>query len=289
MEKHYYLLEFTQCSPLRISAGFGEETDVDLIRDRQGLPFLPGSGLAGVLRSEFDEKTANGLFGFAKADGNILESRLLVSDAVLPTKAAVRISRRDGVGLNERKTAVTGAKYDFEVAETDEPYRAVLELTDESFAEKLRAVLARWCSLGVSFGARTTRGYGRMTVSVRDRCFVFPEDLDTWLDFDPFGDTAFNDCDPWTGGTEAPEGQLLVSTVLELEGTFSVRSNTSALVAPGDTVAPDTVPMENRAGEPVIPGTSWAGAFLHHMRALADELGLRESDKKDLDALFGTG
>ncbi len=287
MIRHYYQLEFIQRSPLRIGAGFGEDTDSDVIQDRRGMPFLPGSSLAGLLRSEFEPDTAEQLFGYVKSDGKTRESRVLISDATLPGDAAVRIATRDGVGLNERKTAVPGANYDFQTAESDKPYRAVLELTDGAFAPALKTALERWIALGVSVGARTTRGYGQMEVSVRDRSFSLPEDLEAWMAFEPFDTGAFSDCLPWKKTDAREAGIDLLRASLRIKGTFSVRNNTSDLVQPGNAVAPDTVPMENWSGNPVIPGTSWAGAFLHRMRSMAGDLDLGGDAKQEIDRLFG--
>ena len=283
----YYQLRLTQRSPLRIGAPFGMETDSDVLRDRRGLPFLPGSGLAGLLRAEFDERTAKALFGYVAANGETRASLILVSDAVLPNGAAARISRRDGVGLNERKTAIRGAKYDFETAEADRPYTAVLELRDARFAPALEAVLDRWAALGLSVGARTTRGYGRMELAVRSRRFDFPADLDRWLGFDPFAPEAFEGCPVRVPAAVRNEAETVVRAALDFEGTFSVRRNTSDLVEEENTVSPDTVPTENRLREPVIPGTAWAGAFLHHLRALARDLA--PEAEPEVDALFGAG
>lgn len=309
MIRHYYQLEFTQRSPLRIGAGFGDDTDSDVIQDRRGMPFLPGSSLAGLLRSEFEPKSAEDIFGYVKSNGMTRESRILISDATLSGDAEVRIATRDGVGLNERKTAIPGAKYDFQTAEANKPYRAVLELTDNDYAPALKTVLERWIALGVSVGARTTRGYGRMEVSVRDRSFSLPDDLKNWLAFEPFDAGSFADCLPWERTDVQETGIEILRASLQIKGTFSVRANTSSLVKRKKTdklnnnqskdnseatadddlcfVTPDTVPMENRSGNPVIPGTSWAGAFLHHMRALADSLDLGEETKQEIDRLFG--
>lgn len=297
MEKYYYELKFTQRAPLRISAGFGTDTDNDLIKDRRGFPFLPGTGIAGVLRCEFDEETAKELFGIIEETEEqgkkekkveIRESRVLVSDAVLPDDAEFRVSRRDGVGLNEQKTAIKGAKYDFETAEADKPYRGVIELTNEGDADALREVLSRCVARGVCLGARTTRGYGSMKVEVREHKFTLPDELDDWLKFDPFDEHAFAEDEPLKPSDAAEDKLLVVRAALQIDGSFSVRTNTSALATEGDLrVTPDTVPMENREGRPVIPGTSWAGAFRHHMRALADELGLGEAAQAEIDLLFG--
>lgn len=289
MFRHYYQLEFTQRSPLRIGTGFGQESDSDVIRDRRGMPFLPGSSIAGLLRCMIDPGKAETLFGYVHLNGEVQDSQILISDGTLPDDAQVRVSIRDGVGLNERKTAKSRAKYDFQTVETDKPYRAVLELTDPEYKPELESALARWVAQGVSVGARTTRGYGRMEVSVRDRSFELSKDsLKDWLVFDPFAEGAFQDCPPWEPGPAQADGLLVLHAALQIQGSFSVRANTSALVEPGDTVSPDTVPMENREGKPVIPGTSWAGAFLHRMRALAEDLGLGADAKAEIDALFGT-
>ena len=285
----YYQVRLTQKSPLRISAGLGEQTDSDVIRDRRGLPFIPGSSLAGLLREEFDSLTADRLFGYIRKNGETQESRLLVSDAVLPNDTKVRISRRDGVGLNERKTAIRGAKYDFEVVESDTPYVAVLELRDPDYTHELEAVLDRWIALGVSVGARTTRGYGSMDVGIRKRAFSIPGELDAWLDFDPFVEGAFQNCQDRSASDAKADGMLILRAALTMDGSYSVRMNTSALAQAGDRVVPDTVPMENRLGDPVVPGTSWAGAFRHHMRALAQDCGLGEQAMNEIDALFGVG
>ena len=287
MIRQYYQLEFTQKSPLRISAGFGEKTDSDVLLDRRGMPFLPGSSLAGLLRSDFEPDAAEQLFGYVRSDGKAQESRILISDATLPENAEVRIATRDGVGLNDRKTAIPGAKYDFQTAEANKPYRAVLELTDGALASMLNTALTRWVALGVSVGARTTRGYGRMEVSVRDRSFSLPEDLESWLAFKPFDAGAFAECVPWEKTDAQEVGIDILRASLQIKGTFSIRNNTSDLVQPGENVAPDTVPMENRSGNPVIPGTSWAGAFRHHMRSLADGLDLDVETKQEIDRLFG--
>ena len=47
MQKMYYKLTFSQTAPLRISNGDVENTDSDLMLDSRGLPFIPGSSIAG--------------------------------------------------------------------------------------------------------------------------------------------------------------------------------------------------------------------------------------------------
>ena len=61
--KLYYCCRFTQLSPLRLSGGKNDRTDNDLMLDSRGLPMIPGSALAGVLRGRLTREEANLLFG----------------------------------------------------------------------------------------------------------------------------------------------------------------------------------------------------------------------------------
>ena len=125
--KLYYLCRFTQLSPLRLSGGKNDRTDNDLMLDSRGLPMIPGSALAGVLRSRLPREDADLLFGKNTVGNDMTESAVLVGDAALPAGAKVRFTHRDGVGLDERKIAIPKAKYDFETAECSVPYTAVIE------------------------------------------------------------------------------------------------------------------------------------------------------------------
>lgn len=310
MNKIYYQCVFSQLSPLRIGSGGGDESDADVIKDRRGRPFIPGTSIAGVLRSCFLEEEAKHLFGFVKIAGKdynekayrvedpMEESRILVSDAVLaPGKevdAAYEITLRDGVGLNDAGTAVTGAKFDYEVVDCSEPYTAVLELSHEieqAQVDTLESILRRIVNEGISFGARTTRGYGRMNAKVYKREFHFPVQLDDWLTFDAFDQERFGG-DPLAGDIAEDAGQILIDIEITMTGGFSVRQPTTRLPDEqrGEKTAPDSSPLSNRGGFPVIPGTSWGGSFRHHMRDLIRD-GMPEDQKErmlsSLDCLFG--
>lgn len=283
--KTYYLCRFTQLSPLRLSSGKNDRTDNDLLLDSRGLPMIPGSALAGVLRSRLPEADANLLFGRNTMGGDMTESAVLVGDATLPADARVHFVHRDGVGLNERKIALRGAKYDFEAAECSAPYTAVLEwggLSDDPAAGILYRLMAGAAADGLAFGGRTTRGYGRMRAEVVKKTFRFPADLDRWLAFDPLAADAFADAAPVAGADTAPQEAVLCAA-LRVEGSFIVRRYTTDL---GGESRPDYCALENAKGRPVLPGTGWAGAFRHHMLALLDELGCADQ-KAALNALFG--
>jgi len=284
MIRQYFRLKLLQSSPLHLSNGDHDLTDSDLIKDSRGLPFIPGSGLAGSLRSLLDEKDGKTLFGWLNGDEQ-QASRVLVSDGVLPagTKAAdIHLIHRDGVGLDIfRGTALETAKYDFEAVETDRPYTAVVEWSGEEgdpSSELLRKLVASIAGEGLHLGGKTTRGYGAMRVTAEERSFRFPQDLQVWLDFSPFT------CE--TGWTPVAKGETIFAGKeycldFEIQGAVCVR------VYSTNVGKADFQPMKNSAGLPVIPGTSWAGAFRHRMQELAAELGCSDEEKASVDALFG--
>jgi CRISPR/Cas system CSM-associated protein Csm3 (group 7 of RAMP superfamily) len=305
VKKIYYRLEITQCAPLRIGNGENEETDSDLMLDSRGLPFIPGTSLAGVLRDRaaklFDEETVKKVFGYIdKNDGsNKVSSRLVVNDACLEDDAKVYISIRDGVGLDEWGMAKDGAKYDFQVVETDEKYAAILELTSDENSELIGVIEALLFDVerrGISLGARTTRGYGQMKVSVRKKEFDFSDTaavFDEWLEFDVFSKSGFDDAIELVGADVAVNDikKTYIDVKIKVNGSFAVRVNTSRVGDKDDVAIPDSVPLMTFGDnpKPVISGTAWAGAFLHHMKRIVRESRMKDTKKiySGIDKLFG--
>ena len=150
----------------------------------------------------------------------------------------------------------------------------------------LELMLAGATAEGLAFGGRTTRGYGRMTAEVCKKVFRFPTDLDAWLAFDPDAADAFADADAVAGRETVPQENILC-VELRMTGSFIVRRYTSDVAVDEDKSGPDYCALENGNGRPVLPGTGWAGAFRHHMRAMLDEMGGTAQQKADVNALFG--
>ncbi len=302
MMKVYYQLTMHQQSPLRISNSGSEKTDLDLMKDSRGFPFIPGTSLTGVLR-ELAEKTFAddrykqlllSLFGSEKRsdyEKGFSESHVIISDATLPSDTSaskIFLGVRDGIGVDEWGITIDGAKYDFEVVETEMPYTAILEWTgDEAKAEENSLVLEPLMKLaaqGISLGARTTRGYGKMDVEVRKLMFRFPEDLEEWLAFDPFDTTLFQEALSEEAADVTAE-KLEIHMELEAAGGFSVQVYTTE--EDEDRAASDVKPLSNSRSNPVIPGTTWAGAFRHHMIDLLREAPFASLSREQVNRLFG--
>lgn len=304
MKKVYYQLKMYQKSPLRISSGDNEVTDSDLMIDGRGCPFIPGSSVAGVLRDlclntipSISETDADQLFGYISGE-TLSESHVIVSDGTGPKEtdpSDYKITVRDGIRLDEWGITVPGNKYDFQVTETAQPYYSVLEWTGEEeeyqkeISEGLDLLMQSIVFDGISFGARTTRGYGNMSVTVKKVTFDFPTEIREWLKFDPFDETSFvkrgNDI------TAKPQDDVFIKihADIKIEGSFSVRVNTARAERLGDGSVPDSVPLCNWKSKPVIPGTSWSGVFRHHMLGLLRQLDIDGKQEKitELNHLFG--
>ncbi len=304
MKKVYYQMELHQKSPLRVGSGGSEVTDSDLMVDGRGCPFIPGSSVAGVLRemcvkelSSVSKEEVDILFGYAAGE-KLSESHVIVSDAVGSETASAAdyfVTVRDGIRLDEWGITVPGNKYDFQAVETELPYYSVLEWTgDNSSFQKeivnvLEPLMNNVASEGITFGARTTRGYGRMSVTVRKKVFEFPEDMKLWLEFDPFCEGAFADGE-YVRAEAAENTKIRIHLDIQIKGSFSIRVNTARAEMLPDGSVPDSVPLSNAEGKPVIPGTSWAGVFRHHMHSVLRQISINgqiESRDTELDHLFG--
>ena len=293
MKKIYYELKLKQKSPLRIGNGDNGNTDSDLLLDGRGFTFISGSSVAGILRSMLPQEKADKVFGFIKGDV-ITESRILVSDAVLGAdmkKEDITISVRDGIELDDWGVTKPESKYDFEVAETEKEYTCVLEWSGEDndeVSEILEPLIRRNVKTGISAGDRTTRGYGAFAVEAKKREFQFPADIDKWISFKPFAPEAFKQ-EEKLQEEDVVDKDINIKITIRIDGSFSVRVKTSDYIELEDGTIPNSEPLMNRGNRPVIPGTTWAGCFRHHMRDIIREL--KDIDQKtemeSLDLIFG--
>jgi CRISPR/Cas system CSM-associated protein Csm3 (group 7 of RAMP superfamily) len=186
--------KLTPRTALHVGTGKDTETADDLVRrDARGRLLIPGTAIAGALRSiatrlapRFDgAKPCQALIGAQsndacqclvcqlfgdvnpREDTNVATAaRVLVYDAVLDTSPAVLI--RDGVGIDR----VTGAaarreriKFDYEVLPAGATFKLRLEIdsrlaNEEKTLPLLAAALAEWEQGRGAVGGRVGRGLG---------------------------------------------------------------------------------------------------------------------------------
>ncbi len=323
--KLYYQVEFELQSPLAIGSGEGVLSDSDVLLDDRGIPYIPGSSLAGVYRSLFSRDTADLYFGpelsrerikeSSEKGKNVLKSSsVLVYDAMLQNPGKQVLTVRDMVALDEYKTGIPGAKFDFQVVEPGVRFVTYLEQNiniptgpenqntgDGKYDEEylLAEIAYAWMQGGIRLGAKTGRGYGwTRGLEIKKRRFNLadPEALDDWLKFDMYEDAGWENADTIECLSGAEKGTkkyddliksyesagislrekktYSIRLSLEQAGPISIRQYSSDV---GDAdkhkAEPDYMQMKLADGTPVIPGTSWAGAFRAQMEKLDPDFG----------------
>lgn len=266
----------------------GDETgiaDMCLLRDADGHPFIPAASIAGAARSFLaqqilpwekykgdESQMLKQLFGGAGKEDTM--SALIVADATCKNS---QTSIRDGVRVDTCSgSAAEKAKFDVEVVERGTEFKFRLECVirdgdDSNELEKLFSALLHGFKIGdIRLGARTRRGYGRGKVAsweIRDLQMNNPEDVMAWL-----RDKV------WCRPTSKLTPQPLLSDqrqYFRLEADFILRTSLLIRSSPSDPESPDMVHLHS-AGEPVVPGTSFAGAFRHRASLIASTIGWSE-------------
>ena len=296
--RKYFRVILTLKSPLTIGSGENEKTDSDVIVDSSGRPFIPATSLVGVIRNyvykKYGRAAANQIFGFipATAEENKQakennqdyierKSQIIVYDAILNAadEKSYFITSRDMVKL-ENKVAVDGAKFDMEAIEPGVGFTAYIELlTNDGCCDMyVKEALAAMNAGIVRLGSKTTRGYGEVGLEVKELKF---EDVDSWLEFDMMDDGKWESASIVNLAGQPTEG-CEIKVGLRQKGGLSIREYTTQTSTEGKTM-PDYITMGLHPGNdgngeriPVIPGTSWAGAFRERYKEFSDGAATKE-------------
>ena len=183
-------------SPLLIGTGSPDdmrnERDIQVLRDSEGRPIIPGSSLAGVLRDFFSIQSPNMytvLFGSKGSEQkDIYQSAVAIDDVILEDS---EVTFRDGVSIDAYTgTAVMGMKYDYEAVERGAVGTFSLTVTERAFMRELCDVeesvqtLLDFLGNGFAVGALTAVGFGRVRceeLSAVYYDFSKPENVVAWL------------------------------------------------------------------------------------------------------------
>lgn len=290
----------------------GDETgiaDMCLLQDADGKPFIPGSSIAGAARSFLARQCLSWatykdgltqetpelkrLFGGGEkpnAEEPGTMSALILADAPCVSELMER-PIRDGVRIEaDTGIAADKAKFDVEVVERGTEFKLELECIirkadapDENKLKSLFLALLHAFEQGdIRLGARTRRGYGRGKVAsweIRDLQMCNPQHVIAWLRDDL---------------QAIPKSKLKPKSLqtdqqrhFRIEADFELRTSLLIRSASADPKALDEVPDTTHLHsneKPVIPGTSFGGAFRHRAALIANALGWEKKDK-DMDAV----
>jgi CRISPR/Cas system CSM-associated protein Csm3 (group 7 of RAMP superfamily) len=310
--------------PLHLGGEAETIVDAPILRDRvDGAPLLTGASLAGALRSHLGDVVAGyrqpepaavaELFGGARGDDEGAQSPLMVFDGLgrLPEGTAPEI--RDGVAIDPATgTAEEHKKFDIEVlpAGTRFPLHFELLILAGVDEKRLLALLAATLegleSGDVALGARTSRGYGRCRAAgwtARRFDLTARDGWLAWLVTEPaprIAPTPAPEPDEgdrptwslrealrraWPSAADLPtldDRRRRFRAELDLRwphGGLLVRSPGRE---PGDADATQL----HSGGDPVLPGTSLAGALRTRALRIARLVCGAHGDAR-VEALFG--
>ncbi len=332
---HRYIGErwvITGTLTLETPANFGGEEndstiDMTVLKDEtDGMPFIPGTSIAGAIRSYLRELekgyessflkekerelNATLLFGGHRGDDKGEQSPLITFDAP-GTPSGFEL--RDGVKIDSKtRTAAEKHKFDIELLCAGTTFELQFELivSDKAWDDRQKLLNALATALDglakgeIFLGARKTRGYGKCAVSewtARRYNMADPSGLLAWLASERKGDD-------WVPGvsavTKSDISEALGETITllkdnrqfaKLHAEFSI--NGSVMIRSGFSESdkgPDMVHSHSSGANqsdpvPIIPGTSWAGILRHRAERIVRTLTENDSDRTTefIDSIFG--
>lgn len=300
-------------TPARFGTGKASQTtDMPILRDpATHQPLLPGSSIAGAMRAYlnewmggYDKDTETYLtrllFGQVEKEVSY-ESFLVVDDAHTAQNAT---ELRPGVKIDPATRTVKedknqrGQLYDMELLQPGTKFDLCFELdipegeAGKDLKQALAVALTGFEKGEIGLGARKRRGFGECEVKAWSvECYDLkePDQLLAWLGRQP-GEK--KTCEKKETESEIA-GQLGVTLPNDQRKRFIMQAffqlDTSLLIrsASADLDAPDMTHLRNGQGDPVLSGTSLAGALRARALRIAKTFE-EESDAKELvNNLFG--
>ncbi|ASS99761.1 MULTISPECIES: RAMP superfamily CRISPR-associated protein [Geobacillus] len=282
---------FELTSPCLIGSGQNEQTDIDFMKNHEGKAFIPGTTLAGVFRNYLvstglSREVIATMFGQSVEESSQTTlSRLFVSDAhIVDEENCLEV--RDGVRIDHKtKTAIDRGKFDYEVVKKGTKFLLKLELVlrECDDAEKLQTVLFVLLDAmqkeKMAIGAKKQRGfgYGKLRdVEVLRLDFMDKEKkhayVEQWIHFD---------WREFSGNISVDELNRNVDLGMKEQQSIKIKvplQNVSSLMIRNYRNSTDFAEKSVdyaqlcSNGIPIIPGTSWAGAFRHRMQQMMEQL-----------------
>ena len=272
--------EFVLDSPLIIGSGEKEnETDIVVLKDESGKPYISATSFVGALKHWFDEEIdytgineqKNFFWGTDKKDtkNTSIQSALIVDDLYMKSSLSKPpISYRDGVRIdNKTGMAKKGAKYSFEIvnAYTKFDFYASVIIREtfkkDTFKKILSTILTGLKTGKIHLGAMTNKGFGRghlENVKIMDYDFSSKMDVYKWL--------AKKDKEPTDTFPEPYEEK---ASYFELNALFSLKNSLIVHSYSTQIGEPDAVHIrgigENGKEVPILPGTSIKGTLRNRM------------------------
>ena len=202
--RHVARVVIEAVTPFRIGSGDKDlTTDSSVLRDTNGLPYIPGTTLAGVFRSYQDKEKSKGLYGFQSGTEGC-GSRIIFSDAKLldgdgnPVdcfkdiyadiflKNFSNLPVRQHVCISHLGTGIDKGKFDKEIVFKGTRFTFEVEyLAEEENENLLQDLLLSSKSESFRIGSSTRNGLGQFKVEnllIRKINLEKKSDLDAYLE-----------------------------------------------------------------------------------------------------------
>lgn len=283
---------FVAETPLHVG-GFGESVDTDLPLAQNGKDewYVPGTSIAGVLRSWCEQNFGHlpfqatktlleELFGFQKANKGHA-SFVLIEDATIEKADQVLTEIRDGVGIDRYYgVAADKAKFDRAILPrgTKLNFQMTVELGEDHDANQIKAVVGNLLEAltqsKIRFGAARTRGLGRVKLignrkendAYKDKPEIKEQSL---LGFENILKLLNGNGDSRTIEDLKGAASLSTNSAPQLEIIIHWRPRLPVMVKAGyDGIGVDTLPLTSGVGKDklalCLPGSSIKGAMRSH-------------------------
>lgn len=279
-------------APLLIGTGSNDDKnqiDIQILKDKSGTPFIPGTSLAGVLRQyveEDNQRAAALLFGEDVEHPSAYELQLQSSIIIYDIKLRnADIVRRDSVNID----GLTGAgikqgKFDYEVIDQGAHGIFAAELILRGIHEEEKDLLDHtlerlWNHLanGIHLGARTAIGFGYAILKdIEIDCYDFQDSADTAAYFLDKPSKSHKKFKHKASEHAYPADDFIVEADFALNGGLMVRDYDISHMddSPDDKEGKiHAVMMRDSDGNWLIPGASLKGVLRHRAEYILQSLG----------------
>lgn len=287
MRKIFYYVELKNTSPIHIGNGDNTNTDLDVILDKEGMFYIPGSSMAGSILHYLNEEERKLVLPELTIEGEkdkqTIQSPVFFSDAFMikddGDKQPSNIEKRDGIRLDANKVTIKNNKYDYEIVPRGNVFQWRIEVTDRTGQNDLEEIIEKVIGAiqneEIKIGYKTTRGLGNLRVEKFGKKVFDQGNIQEIFNFDPY------EFDQYIDQTVIIPKDYKRYTVIELD--LALRSGLSIRTYNTQKGVEDYEHIHS-AGVPVIPGTSWNGLIRRCFDRYLNELNV----SLNMDEIFGT-
>jgi len=306
-----------------IAVGSGEktiETDAQVIKDVNGLPYIPATAIAGVVRHAMKESSEDNTsidWGFQKEDkgagsrivftnANIVDEDGIVVDGIVDKKSDFlnhfdTLPIRQHARINHKGVTVKGGKFDEEVVYKGTRFCFEIEYVNnadnKSYFDDLISTI---CSSSLRIGGGTRSGFGKLNVvsiKTKELDLENPTDLNEYIEKpSSLSDTSFwKDADDKQDPGKTEDGIVNDILTIEPDDFFLFGAGFGDDEADMVPVSESFISWKTGKGEFIdnailIPATSVKGALAHrvafHYNRLTDKFA-DEIKKDDIEQFTG--